>query len=298
METKLHLLQRVRYLSGSDYLPISQERRDWGAKSVGPRRPLATNSKVPAVELRRDVRPAQRRLVPSRIPLGLGCSYCAARFTSDGQLEEHIIAEHVANTNDTSENARAKPLVRVNGQVFERRMLRRSQPSVAQTDPTLRTVAAPRVLQVSPPKTSSVNAVTVSTAHPKRPLIQCPKCPSPVRADRLSKHLRDQHGVREASQDVVQKAQPARTPSSARAPARKLTKQVAASGGTARSRAMAQGKGHSGPAHVDDDERVNQIDNYWEERRLDGSRDYWQIRESGRFGSHPSYDDCDDESAP
>jgi hypothetical protein len=39
------------------------------------------------------------------------------------------------------------------------------------------------------------------------------------------------------------------------------------------------------------------VDDYREERRLDGSRDYWQIREDGLFGSHPSYDDCDDESA-
>lgn len=37
---------------------------------------------------------------------------------------------------------------------------------------------------------------------------------------------------------------------------------------------------------------------YRENRRLDGSRDYWQIRENGRFGSHPSYDSTDDESAP
>lgn len=33
-------------------------------------------------------------------------------------------------------------------------------------------------------------------------------------------------------------------------------------------------------------------------RRLDGSRDYWLIREDGRFGSHPSFDSCDDESGP
>jgi hypothetical protein len=37
---------------------------------------------------------------------------------------------------------------------------------------------------------------------------------------------------------------------------------------------------------------------YRENRRLDGSRDYWQLREEGRFGSHPSFDSCDDESTP
>jgi hypothetical protein len=61
---------------------------------------------------------------------------------------------------------------------------------------------------------------------------------------------------------------------------------------------MATGTGQSGPVQDDADERLSSIDNHWEERRLDGSRDYWQIREEGRFGSHPSYDDCDDESAP
>lgn len=33
-----------------------------------------------------------------------------------------------------------------------------------------------------------------------------------------------------------------------------------------------------------------------ESRRLDGSRDYWQIRDRGKFGSHSSYDDMGDES--
>jgi hypothetical protein len=61
---------------------------------------------------------------------------------------------------------------------------------------------------------------------------------------------------------------------------------------------LATGSGYSGPLRNDEDDRVNAIDKHWEERRLDGSRDYWQIREEGRFGSHPSYDACDDESAP
>jgi hypothetical protein len=61
---------------------------------------------------------------------------------------------------------------------------------------------------------------------------------------------------------------------------------------------LAAGKGYSGPAPNVDGDELALIDNYWEERRLDGSRDYWQIREEGRFGSHPSFDACDDESAP
>jgi hypothetical protein len=37
---------------------------------------------------------------------------------------------------------------------------------------------------------------------------------------------------------------------------------------------------------------------YKENRRLDGSRDYWRIRDQGKFGSHSSYDDMGDESFP
>jgi hypothetical protein len=48
------------------------------------------------------------------------------------------------------------------------------------------------------------------------------------------------------------------------------------------------------------DQREDQLgpDNYREARRLDGSRDGWKIRDNGQFGSYPSFDACDDESAP
>jgi hypothetical protein len=55
------------------------------------------------------------------------------------------------------------------------------------------------------------------------------------------------------------------------------------------------------PASIEngrDDDAMTELDNHREERRLDGSRDYWQFREGGQFGSHPSYDDVDDESDP
>jgi hypothetical protein len=68
---------------------------------------------------------------------------------------------------------------------------------------------------------------------------------------------------------------------------------------TARARALASGKGHSGPAEENTDiTQLSELENYWVERRRDGSRDYSQFRESGKFGSYPSYDDCGDESAP
>lgn len=66
----------------------------------------------------------------------------------------------------------------------------------------------------------------------------------------------------------------------------------------ARHRALASGKGYCGPAEPITDEMSSEITNYWRERRLDGSRDFWQIRDNGEFGSYPLYDDCSDESAP
>ena len=63
-------------------------------------------------------------------------------------------------------------------------------------------------------------------------------------------------------------------------------------------RRLASGIGQADPLSDDRDENVNEIDNYWEARRLDGSRDYGQIREDAQFGSHPSYDGCDVESSP
>jgi hypothetical protein len=41
-----------------------------------------------------------------------------------------------------------------------------------------------------------------------------------------------------------------------------------------------------------------EIDNHREERRLDGSRDYWMFREGGQFGSHAVFDECSDEADP
>lgn len=132
-----------------------------------------------------------------------------------------------------------------------------------------------------------------------RMLVPCPKCSSSVRSDHLQSHLRRIHGSDAAApQDVVSptiNSSPKAPSGRERRP--KLTRKVA-SGGNVRYRALCTGSGHSGPSHDDNDERVASVDNYWEERRLDGSRDYSQIREDGRFGSHPSYDACDDESAP
>jgi hypothetical protein len=132
-----------------------------------------------------------------------------------------------------------------------------------------------------------------------RMLVPCPKCPSSVRTDHLQSHLTRIHGSDAAAlpSGVSATINSAPTAPSGRERRPNLTKKVG-SGVNARYRALSTGSGHSGPSHDDGDDRAASVDNYWEERRLDGSRDYSQIREDGRFGSHPSYDACDDESAP
>ena len=53
-----------------------------------------------------------------------------------------------------------------------------------------------------------------------------------------------------------------------------------------------------GMAPIDEPSTSNLLEEYRENRRLDGSRDYWQIREEGGFGSHSSFDDMGDEADP
>ena len=122
----------------------------------------------------------------------------------------------------------------------------------------------------------------------RRPdLVPCPMCSSDIRPDRLKRHLVVVHQTVNSETGEHSNSQRPR----------KLSRRVA-SGGPTRYKALSMGSGVSGPSGGDEDERLAELDNYWEERRLDGSRDYWQIREDGRFGSHPSFDSCDDESAP
>jgi restriction system protein len=46
------------------------------------------------------------------------------------------------------------------------------------------------------------------------------------------------------------------------------------------------------------DNQCGLLINFVEERRLEGSRDIYQFRDHGQFGSYPSHDDYGDESAP
>lgn len=232
--------------------------------------------------------------VPSR---GIGCPYCANRFNSQTKMETHIQSEHVAAENDASEAARAKPLILVGGRVFERRAVERaSRLRVVHPVSNARTVPGERRRKSDP------HAARTTLRRSKAPLVQCPKCPSSVRLDRLPRHLRKTHGT----------IQPPSPPQAAVMPNQSTVRQSTSGknaaqgppGGEPRVRSLTAGRHRraSEPKFHEDEpseeDVLYDIEVSQEERRLDGSRDLWQIREDGRFGSYPSYDDCDDESAP
>ena len=129
-----------------------------------------------------------------------------------------------------------------------------------------------------------------------RPVVKCPQCPNPVlvREDHLSRHLRKCHGalgkrpmISGTTTPVPAQKTRGRKPQPAPSNIKRTTESPRGGVETV-----------GGFMSSDCDERPNEIDNHRIERRLDGSRDYWQIREEGRFGSHPSFDSRDDESAP
>jgi hypothetical protein len=143
------------------------------------------------------------------------------------------------------------------------------------------------------PPTQHLKAGT-GTVAPKRHLVQCLKCKSFLRESRLARHLRKQHGF--ADEATIK---PFAEAKSAGPTGRS---QKSASRRTAITRPEFSTSKSSGRYSVildeDDDAPEADLDDYYEDRRLDGSRDYWQFREDGQFGSHPTYDDFGDESEP
>jgi hypothetical protein len=246
-----------------------------------------------------DIRPPAPADLPSSQSPSIGCLYCPFRCNSEKRREEHIAAEHVADAGDSSETAQGKPLVRVDGRIFVRRVLARVERRATTIDrhAVATHTESQRCLQ-------GVSAKPLPIASAKRikpPLVLCPICKSPtqVPTDRLARHIRRKHGLKEAASGLAFSKQPSLTPipSSSHAPISKVTKKTAL-GTTSRRQESGTSRGQSGPDSDDTEDGFSEINNHREERRLDGSRDYSQVREEGRFGSHPSYDDCDDESAP
>ncbi len=145
-----------------------------------------------------------------------------------------------------------------------------------------------------------------------RQQVNCPGCGVPVREDLVSCHLR-LRCPRRADPNLRNYQPPLQQPprskatshstakKSSRAVSRKRPKQPPKAPPASMKISRSTLPVESTP-ELDQLEEVDatltEIDNHREERRLDGSRDYWRLREDGRFGSHPSFDDCDDESTP
>jgi hypothetical protein len=290
---------------------MSPGRASWAGGSVQKLRPRRDDSKPiqssntqspksPAPHgLQASIKPVRRSLLSPgvtrlegpgpRLP-GIRCPYCSERFLSDDRKEDHLNTEHVADSADTSEAAMARPLVLLRGLVFERRVRLRAERLVNEPQPEkpitpkVSVGATPKMLSNKPANVvpNSRRFVQSAPSRSARVMVQCPECPSLVREDHLQKHRSKIHGMRKA------------TPPIAASTVRKSSKVKASS----RPHRPAPGNDLKKIPQGDAGEKLIENPNYREERRLDGSRDYWQIREIGRFGSHPSYDDCDDESRP
>lgn len=196
------------------------------------------------------------------------CGYCDRVFISEQHKEQHTIESHVAQDGDRSPEALRRPLVYVGNEIFERDRLPKmgtvAKPTgISQAAKSATKKPAVRTVSVSPKKAGSVSRLT-----------RC-ECGSDVRVERIVKHRLKRCPAK------IQAPTPRRPP-----PVRPIApvKQKSRDLGT-----KVPGIPKS---------RNNMENQYLEDRRLDGARDFYRYREGGRFGSHPSFDACDDESKP
>jgi hypothetical protein len=201
------------------------------------------------------------------------CEYCSGRFSSATQREEHVLESHVAGDSDKTPVGLAKPLVRIGGKLFERRTIQ---------------LAATPTFAHSPTVIKSV-----------RRMIKCRKCHSDVRSDRMDRHLHERCPPRHGAIPTKESSPSAAPKSRARmdSTTRRLTGDVISGGSTKPLHLGRHGSKRLNPV-AEHDSNSDPRKEYREERRLDGSKDFWPHRDQGRFGSHPSFDACDDESIP
>lgn len=239
---------------------VAQMAEEWLQLHEEPPRQLT--QRMEAVPTSRNVRRKQSD--------SIRCDYCKSLFGSESQRETHVLASHIAEDLDNSPAALAKPLVRIRGTDFERRMLKKKK-------------------RAAMPKARAIG--TTGPAYPK-----CEKCGAPVRPNRMQGHLAARCPKRErrvvshfTSPSTIQET----SKRTLATPPRGLSGNV--SGGSTGSLHV----GSLGSKRLYAPTESSEIgEEYREGRRLDGSRDYWRFREDGRFGSHPSFDACDDESQP
>ena len=199
--------------------------------------------------------------------------------------------------------------------------------------PSRRTSRAPLLLlgRQSPPPLSSLPPQKTTT-QPKPPqplpqpktikqnpiLPQCSMCGAHVRLDRLAKHTREKCPHRPVklvnlpSVDRPKASRPA-APSSTKVPRkalplsspRFLRGSVISGGNTKPVYLDSRGRptnylppsSRAAPFNTDSGDQNTDL-NEAESRRLDGSRNFSQYGDDGKFGSHPSFDNLDDESCP
>ena len=203
------------------------------------------------------------------------CRWCSALLypweQAAHELDKHTVEIRTASTAHEIE----APFVRFRGVVFERARFVTQQPR--KPSPTRDRLVA------------QLSADRRHDEHDKRAnhdMTTCPICAGPVSQRRLKRHIRKVHGA-----DAVCLSTRAIAAQRSAPPWRlRLPQPVKAveAGAT-------ELKATGAASDLDDDLA---LDRYAENRRLDGSRDYWGYREEGRFGSHPSFDDMDDDSDP
>lgn len=118
-------------------------------------------------------------------------------------------------------------------------------------------------------------------------LTKCPQCSALVKNENLSKHVKKVHSSQNSGLNQ------------ARNPSKLLTinqKKVITKPTPPPSNRPKIQRNSSLRSMAPTKDQEQRIQYNRAQRELDGSRDYWQYRESGRFGSHPSYDDYGDES--
>lgn len=297
------------YLTGSDFSPSSDARKLWCGGPASPKtsRPLVKCPQCP-VRVRENrlarhlhkchpvpAKPAVTSGVPAPVPAQTTTktNVASARTVTSvsqslkqpGEREGTAVVRHA----DAPLPSRATDAAVGGGSVPSTKSLRlAARDNIAYYHGLVgRQPATPKLIKASKP-----------AALPKtnRPVVTCPQCPNPVlvREDHLARHLRKCHGVlgnRPTSSGTTAPVPAQKYAGRKPQPIPSNIKRT-----TESSRAGVETVG--GLMSSDCDERLNEVDNHRIERRLDGSRDYWQIREEGRFGSHPSFDSCDDESAP
>jgi hypothetical protein len=289
--------QNCTFCYGSGYIdapplaPISIRRREsegrsWAAKRTQrlketPQNPNRQSTVVRPYAVPASPQALMRQMHSLEPDGGVYCAYCKAVFASDAPREEHVRSEHVADASEPEAKQLLKPLLNIKGILFEQKKYSRT------AIPTPGSASSPQAKQQKIGRQSALKqgertAALVKPTALRVPsgsdLVICPDCKTNVRIDRIEKHRQRVHNSRSSSLAV-----------------RQIEPNTTGRQSSARNKPACLCLWPPGGVEHEDQLRP---DNYREERRLDGARDSWRIRDNGQFGSYPSFDACDDEADP